>query len=986
MSQLFRNKKFSSYLGEQRAILDIIIGFTPNPSQTPTPSPTATLQITPSPTGTLTPTPSITASATATLTPTPTNTATNTPTPTNTGTPTQTPTNTSTPTPTMTPSSSPAVPYQSAVLEVECLGGILLGGDSITVDGAPYPLTTSGGTIGVAGCVNVLIRNNTGIIYRMFYGPNSQVCTSPGNIYDEVRLVNFQYNPAIGLMGGYDYAEELYMSGVLVGGSVKQTAIINPPQDLGNGCPTQDLDLVVTFFVQTNVTPTPTPSITATQTPSVTPTQTPNAVCPQSLNVTSSNTGVIDVATYTRATLLSGTTFDYGYLVRTGALTGYFVSGTAPDGNNYPIFEFVSGDTNVLFRRFNGSTDEGWFGVEQFPNPLISGVLSGAGAQASIGFDYTEIAGIRFIKAGSNTSLGVSVYIQYPISCPTPTPTATNTSTPTQTVTPTHTSTPTVTPTNTATPTNTPTPSATPPGPITPSSISDLLFWNDYTDTGTTLTSSGRVYSMIDSGDGNNYFSQDDVARRPFVVDNVYGSYQGLFSFSGGGTGNLSQYVEKAGSNTFTNPIEYTMFAHFTITGTSNPGSGFNLIFTSDNQAIVALPFSGMTGRYFSYQSFSLGLGTSKNILGVTFPTSSPIRFNPDFNKSPAEFFNYVPGEWYKMAFRVQQSGPNVVMDMWVDGVQSYTSISAGTANAIQQNIALAYGMQGYITEQFMYDRALTDGEISSLFTNYLDVKYPFDIDAETYLNAVASTGGTLNATISAATNSLFLELKDAGLYNKMEAFYPIIGGTGNSQAINAKDVSSFFINWTSTSHNVSGATTTASGNGQYGNTTFQPSTDATLMTDDSLHISIYNGLIGEGDGEMGTIESFGGNRLFILTNYGGYTTWAAGNDDSTNTTTGVTPIDNRGMWIMNREDSSTATIYQNGASYLSNSLANSAGLPTGEIHVIGISQAGGGNWGTTHPMRAQFATIGSGLTSSEVTQLTNIVNNFQTKLGRNTF
>jgi hypothetical protein len=91
-------------------------------------------------------------------------------------------------------------------------------------------------------------------------------------------------------------------------------------------------------------------------------------------------------------------------------------------------------------------------------------------------------------------------------------------------------------------------------------------------------------------------------------------------------------------------------------------------------------------------------------------------------------------------------------------------------------------------------------------------------------------------------------------------------------------------------------------------------------------------------------------------------------------------------MWIMNREDSSTATIYQNGASYLSNSLPNSAGLPTGEIHVIGISQAGGGNWGTTHPMRAQFATIGSGLTSSEVTQLTNIVNNFQTKLGRNTF
>jgi hypothetical protein len=446
MKQFYR-KQFSNYLGEQRAVLDIVIGFSPNPSQTPTPSPTATLQITPSLTSTLTPTPTSTpnplcpqsivgtrnrpfstmlpgtndydrittfnsgylttvsygsatfvsgaapngldyvgygkssgstyyqymrvynegvdagwlwstsngdylanggspistgpissitdptltgstisdgyafpipgfvrnsifgnlyylaypsscptptptSTGTGTPTPTPTNTATNTPTPTNTATPTPTRTGTPTPTMTMTPTSSPAVPYQSAVLEVECVGGILLGGDSITVDGAPYPLTTSGGTIGVAGCVNVLIRNGTGIIYRMFYGPNSQVCTSPGNIYDEVRLVNFNYNPAIGLMGGYDYTEELYMSGVLVGGSVKQTAIINPPADLGNGCPTQDLDLVVTFFVET-IAPTPSVTPTNTPTPSVTQTQTqtPTNTATQTTTPTPTNTG-----------------------------------------------------------------------------------------------------------------------------------------------------------------------------------------------------------------------------------------------------------------------------------------------------------------------------------------------------------------------------------------------------------------------------------------------------------------------------------------------------------------------------------------------------------------------------------------------------------------------------------------------------------------------------------------------------------------------
>jgi hypothetical protein len=337
------------------------------------------------------------------------------------------------------------------------------------------------------------------------------------------------------------------------------------------------------------------------------------------------------------------------------------------------------------------------------------------------------------------------------------------------------------------------------------------------------------------------------------------------------------------------------------------------------------------------------------------------------------------------MAFRVKQSGPDVIMDMWIDGVSAFTSSYVGTVNATQQNIALAYGMQGYITEQFMYDRALSDFEVSSLFTNYLDTKYPLDTDAEIYLNKVVTTATTVGATVSAATNNLFIRLKNSGLYNKFEAFYPIISLSDDGQSINGKGNDTFNVTWNgSTFHIYDGVGPASNLTGNYGSTNFTPSVDATVMTEDSVHISLYNGLIGEGNGEMGTIENFAGNRLFILTNYAGYTTWAAGNDDSTNITTGASPIDNRGMWIMNREDSSTATIYQNGASYLSNSLSNSAGLPTSPIHLIGLSQSGGANWGITYPMRAQFASIGSGLSSSEVTELTNIVNQFQIELGRN--
>jgi hypothetical protein len=146
MSKIFYRKKFSDYLGEQRAIDDIVQfyqpdgGVTPTPTPvpvtpTPTPSITPTRTLTPTPTSTPTNTPSVT--PTSTLTPTPSITPTNTNTPTTTTTPTVTPTNTSSPTPTNTqtptntptPSVSPGPAYdpdaQAFFNRVSAAGGTL---------------------------------------------------------------------------------------------------------------------------------------------------------------------------------------------------------------------------------------------------------------------------------------------------------------------------------------------------------------------------------------------------------------------------------------------------------------------------------------------------------------------------------------------------------------------------------------------------------------------------------------------------------------------------------------------------------------------------------------------------------------------------------------------------------------------------------------------------------------------------------------------
>jgi hypothetical protein len=185
MAQIYIRKRFSSYLGEERAIDDIVRSFipdgptptppTPTPSVTPTttpivptpsvtptntPSVTPTSTITPTPTETpIVPTPSVTPTGTptqtptSTITPTPTETpivptpsVTPTETPTNTPsvTPTQTPTETPTPTPTLTPTPSPVVEYH---LQAENTDNILAeNNDFIDIDIPPtiYTITNSG--------------------------------------------------------------------------------------------------------------------------------------------------------------------------------------------------------------------------------------------------------------------------------------------------------------------------------------------------------------------------------------------------------------------------------------------------------------------------------------------------------------------------------------------------------------------------------------------------------------------------------------------------------------------------------------------------------------------------------------------------------------------------------------------------------------------------------------------------------------------------
>jgi hypothetical protein len=187
---------------------------------------------------------------------------------------------------------------------------------------------------------------------------------------------------------------------------------------------------------------TPTNTKTPTVTPSITPTRTPNAICPEEFVVTNSTSGLFDNGTYIRQYSASGQSMNYGYAIDGGGVK-IFVPGVAPDGNNYAVFEYYDGsDYNTVVQRWTSltATTSGWISVEQSQSILSSGVTWVGGSTALGTLLNTTFSGVIYPRAGQNDR----GYITYPLVCPTPTPTSSNT--PTPSITPTNTLTPTVTP------------------------------------------------------------------------------------------------------------------------------------------------------------------------------------------------------------------------------------------------------------------------------------------------------------------------------------------------------------------------------------------------------------------------------------------------------------------------------------------------------------------------------------------------------------
>jgi hypothetical protein len=257
-----------------------------------------------------------------------------------------------------------------------------------------------------------------------------------------------------------------------------------------------------------------------------------------------------------------------------------------------------------------------------------------------------------------------------------------------------------------------------------------------------------------------------------------------------------------------------------------------------------------------------------------------------------------------------------------------------------------------------------------------------FDADAQAFITAA----GITDATQQQAINTLVVDMKGYGIWTKMKAIYPFVGGTATTHKYNLKDPRdldaafrlSFNGGWT---HSSNGAL--PNGSNAYADTYFSQlngfdsvssaSIGAYIRTDSSSN----SGDMGAG----GTNTASSG--MLIYSSFGGSTYYGCALAASI-IGTGSTNTDSKGFYSVVR-DSGVQRQYKRGDITINVSETESIGTISNlNIYIGGLNPSSGNTLYLYSDRQTAFNFIGSSLTQTEIDNFYTAVQAFQTKLSRN--
>jgi hypothetical protein len=324
---------------------------------------------------------------------------------------------------------------------------------------------------------------------------------------------------------------------------------------------------------------------------------------------------------------------------------------------------------------------------------------------------------------------------------------------------------------------------------------------------------------------------------------------------------------------------------------------------------------------------------------------------------------------------------------LWVNGIL----VSSGSSSILpvsynvtgwDTRIGNATNLSTYFTGsiQFVkiYNRALSTDEV---LQNYESTRERFNLrgiaidpDASLFLRTV----GITDTTQQSAIDTLVLEMKNAGIWSKMKAIYPFVGGTASTHRWNLKDPRdldaayrlTFFGGWT---HSSTGAD--PNGTTGYANTFLTPTTH---LTENTTHLSYYSRE--NTSGAHVEIGSWGDpNRMGISCKYNNFNV----SDHYNYNTNRViqTGLNGDGYYVATRTSSTVHKLFRNSTQVSTTNTSVSSGWSSvTRTVVLAYNNQISSDYSNKE---CAFATIGDGLTDADVANLYTIVQKYQTTLGR---
>jgi hypothetical protein len=256
------------------------------------------------------------------------------------------------------------------------------------------------------------------------------------------------------------------------------------------------------------------------------------------------------------------------------------------------------------------------------------------------------------------------------------------------------------------------------------------------------------------------------------------------------------------------------------------------------------------------------------------------------------------------------------------------------------------------------------------------------DADAQAFITAAAIT----NATQQSAINTLVVDLKAYGVWTKMKAIYPFVGGTASTHKWNLKDPRDldaafrlvFSGGWT---HSSTGAL--PNGTNGYADSKLNA---GTVLVSSSTHLSYYS-RTNTNPGAVTIFEigvaNFSLNKRFIMAVrttgdvFGSQSGAIASVINSSNT-------DARGLFIGTRTSTTAIAQYKNGVLQTSNTISDTTTLDSANVWLGGIQNVGNLTGAFWSNRECSFASIGDGLSNTEVANLYTAIQAYQTTLSRN--